>query len=147
MDNDDALSEIAWNLAARAHHGQLDKQGRGYFDNHLCPVAALLRPYGAYVEAAGYLHDILEDTATRVGDLRRAGIPYEVTRAVIAVTRRPGEEYTDLIERARLDPIGRLVKLADNWVNLTGLAGIEDEATRERLRRKYVAARERLEFK
>lgn len=144
---DDELLTTAVGLAMRAHRGQVDKQGRDYFTAHLTPVAELLRPYGAYACAAGYLHDILEDTTMTAADLRGAGIPCWVAQAIESVTKQPGEAYDDLIWRAFYDSIGRLVKLADNWVNLTGLDGIEEEATRERLRRKYTAAREVLEFR
>jgi (p)ppGpp synthase/HD superfamily hydrolase len=128
-------------IAYAAHAGQLDKQGRNYFDYHLIPVAEVLRPYGAEAEAAGYLHDVLEDTAVTVPDLVLAGIPKSVVNAVVACTRLEGEPYEALIWRAKADPLGRLVKLADNWVNLTGLDGIEDEATRVRLKVKYLNAR------
>ncbi len=140
------LSQIAQELARRSHAGQVDKQGRDYYEHHLVPVAELLRPYGTYTYAAGLLHDILEDTAVTAEDLLAAGIPATVVDAVTSVTRSQ-DSYDDLIERARANHIGRLVKLADNWVNLTGLDTMEDEATRDRLRQKYETARARLEFR
>jgi hypothetical protein len=64
------------------------------------------------------------------------------------VTRQPGEPYPDMIDRACVSPLGRLVKLADNWVNLTGLDGLaRTDPGREhvdRLRAKYTVARQRL---
>jgi hypothetical protein len=67
--------------------------------------------------------------------------------AVKTMTKDPRDRYQTYIWTVRENPLARLVKLADNWVNLTGLDGIEDEATRDRLRVKYVMARQHLEFK
>lgn len=134
--------------AARAcardgHAGQVDKQGRDYYEYHLAPIAALLAPFGPEVEAAGWLHDVLEDTAATVEILQMA-FPPAVVSAVISVTKGEHEPYAHMIRRAAAHPVGRLVKLADNWVNLTGLSDLEktDPVTAERLRIKYTAARE-----
>jgi (p)ppGpp synthase/HD superfamily hydrolase len=133
-------------LVRRAHAGQVDKQGRDYVEHHLLPIAELLRPYGEEAYAAGLLHDILEDTATTSAELLAAGVPTAVVRAVESVSRRPGEPYEQLISRAAADPLGRLVKLADTWVNLTGLEALAgtDPVTAERLRVRYTSARARL---
>lgn len=130
----------------RAHAGQTDRLGRDYVRDHLEPVAAELAAYGADAEMAGLLHDVLEDTAVTAGELSGLGVPEQVVRAVEAVTRRPGEEYSAAIARAAADPLGRLVKLADNTVNLrsnAALAAVDPVAAR-RLRAKYEAARVRL---
>ena len=140
------LAGRARSLATAAHAGQVDKQGRDYAAAHLAPVAALLRPYGDEAEAAGWLHDVLEDCGLAPDDLRAQGFPEVVVAAVDAVSRRPGATYGRLVERAAAHPLGRLVKLADNWVNLTGLDDLAaaDPATAQRLRAKYEGARERL---
>jgi len=130
----------------RAHAGQTDKLGRDYVRDHLEPVAAELAAHGADAEMAGLLHDVLEDTAVTADRLRGLGVPEQVVRAVEAVTRRPGEDYSESIARAAADPLGRLVKLADNTVNLrsnAALAEVDPDAAR-RLRIKYQAAREQL---
>jgi (p)ppGpp synthase/HD superfamily hydrolase len=126
----------------------VDKQGRDYFRYHLMPIAEMLQPFGAHAYAAGILHDIVEDTALSLGDLADADVPAIVVAAVDAVTKRDGEPYPDLIARARDHPLGRLVKLADNWHNLSGLdelAETEPE-TAQRLREKYLRARAALEL-
>lgn len=103
-------------LAERAHRGQIDKAGRPYIE-HPRTVAKLLAEHGDHAVMAGLLHDVVEDTAITLDDLRAAGYPPEVVNAVDSVTRRPGETYLDLIRRATADPLGRLVKLADNTTN------------------------------
>lgn len=130
----------------RAHDGQTDTLGRDCFRDHLEPVAAELAAYGADAEMAGLLHDVLEDTAVTADQLRGLGIPEQVVRAVEAVTRRPGEQYADAIARAAADPLGRVVKLADNTVNLRSNAALAevDPVAARRLRAKYETAREQL---
>ncbi len=131
-------------LARQAHAGQADKLGRDYYSAHLEPIAAALAEYGQLAEMAGLLHDILEDTAVTSDELLERGVPAEVVRAVESVSKRSGETYDDLIDRAAADPLGRLVKLADNAHNLASnddLARRDPEAA-TRLRSKYERARQ-----
>jgi (p)ppGpp synthase/HD superfamily hydrolase len=136
----------AADFARRAHAGQVDAQGRDYFEHHLRPIAALLRPFGDEAVIAGVLHDVLEDTAVTAADLRALGLPETVVGAVESVTRRDGEPYEELIGRAGAHPLGRLVKLADNWHNLSSNAELARHHPEKaaRLRERYVAARVRL---
>jgi len=130
----------------QAHAGQTDKQGRDYYLHHLLPISKLLREHGDHAEMAGLLHDVLEDTSVTVEDLIALGVPTNVVRAVESVSKRAGELYEDLIARAAADPLGRLVKLADNEWNLDGLASLAktDPATAARLKEKYETARGKL---
>lgn len=128
-------------LAVSAHAGQVDKGGRPVVE-HVRAVAAAVRGHGAHAEMAGLLHDVVEDTAITADDLRARGCPEPVVRAVESVTRRPGEDYVAMVRRAAADPLGRIVKLADNAHNAdeTRLAAL-DAHTAARLREKYAAAR------
>ncbi|MEH1014805.1 HD domain-containing protein [Micromonospora sp. CPCC 206060] len=128
-------------LAERAHHGQVDKAGHPYID-HPRAVAASLAAFGDHAVMAGLLHDVVEDTDVTLHDLRAAGYPDEVVQAVDAVTRRAGEPYLDMIRRAAADPLGRLVKLADNGHNNdpARLALLPAEQA-GRLRKRYAEAR------
>lgn len=136
-------------LASWAHAGQVDKQGRDYFGYHLKPVADLLAPFGPFAIAAGWLHDVLEDTDVTVEDLVGYDFPGPVILAVVAVTRKPGELYMDRIRKIGMHRLATIVKLADNWVNLTGLDDLARRPGRaadaERLRARYVSARALLE--
>lgn len=91
---------------------------------------------------AGLLHDVVEDSDITLDDLRADGFPEAVISAVDSVTRRDGELYRDMIARAAADPIGRLVKLADNAHNSSPerLAAL-DEPVRTGLARRYAKAR------
>lgn len=129
-------------VAVAAHADQYDKAGRPAIE-HVRAVAAALRQQGEHAEMAGLLHDAVEDTPITAEELRRRQCPEPVVRAVESVTRRPGEPYLDMVTRAAADPLGRLVKLADNAHNSdeTRLQQL-DPPTAERLRRKYAAARQ-----
>jgi len=110
------MVRLAHQLAAEHHHGQTDKAGHPYI-HHVTAVAAALVDHGPEAVAAGLLHDIVEDTPVTLHDLVACGFPPAVVAAVDSVTRREGETYLDMVRRAAADPLGRLVKLADNAHN------------------------------
>ena len=139
------LLDSAIAFAARAHQDQVDKAGCPYI-GHLLRVRDALAPYGRNAQVAGVLHDIIEDTGTTADDLYDAGFPAEVIQAVEACTRREGETYMSLVARAAADPLGRLVKLADNLDNADeDRLGALRPTQAARLREKYARAREVLE--
>ncbi|HWV26711.1 MAG TPA: hypothetical protein VNZ66_05755 [Aeromicrobium sp.] len=134
-------------LAREAHDGQTDLTGRPYFEAHLTPIAAAAAVFGPEAEAAGWLHDIVEDTDITADDLVARGIPSPVVDAVVAVTRRSDESYAGLIERAAADPLGVVVKLADNTWNIIcnpALAEVDEPRARTMLLDRYLPARTRL---
>ena len=98
-------------IAARAHAGQTDKLGGMPYALH--PLRVMNRVEGEHAKMAAVLHDVVEDTPVTADDLRRAGFPAAVLAGVLAVTRQKGESYADFVVRAKADPIGRQVKLAD----------------------------------
>ena len=59
------------------------------------------------------LHDILEDTATSVTDLRSLGFDENIIHAVLAVTKQDGESRFQAVQRTVKNPIACEVKLAD----------------------------------
>lgn len=135
--------DSAREFAARAHAGQRDKAGHDYFRGHLVPIAAAAELFGPQVQAAAWLHDVLEDTDATTGQLAQAGVPGVVISAVEAVSRRQGETYSELIERAAGHPVGRYVKLLDNAWNITAnprLAAVDPKRA-ESLMRRYLRAR------
>lgn len=105
-------------LATHAHRGQFDKAGKSYID-HPRAVGNALFDQGAGENAvhAGWLHDVVEDTPITLEILATLGYPPEVISAVDSVTRRDGENYFTMIERAAADPLGCIVKMADNRHN------------------------------
>jgi (p)ppGpp synthase/HD superfamily hydrolase len=134
-----ATLERALQIAAEAHQGQLDKAGEPYL---LHPLRVMLRVTGEPERIVALLHDVVEDSAAWTIDrLRAEGFAEEVVQAVDHLTRREGEAYEALIERAAGHPLARRVKLADleDNMTLTRLAdpGERDRARLERYRRAH----------
>jgi (p)ppGpp synthase/HD superfamily hydrolase len=133
--------EEAIRNAVEAHRGQKDRAGAPYI---LHPLRMMLRAQTDAERMAAVLHDVVEDTAWTLDDLRARGFPAEVLAAVDALTRRPGEDYDAFVERAAADPIARRVKLADLEDNLD--LGRLDRVTADDLERleRYRRAHRRL---
>jgi (p)ppGpp synthase/HD superfamily hydrolase len=134
-------------IAMEAHCGQVDKSGMDYFAVHVGDVAKALAPYGPILEAAGWLHDVLEDTDITADYLREHGIPEIVIETVEACTRKGDETYGVFILRASKHRLGRMVKLADNWNNLyrIPMLRLDHPAKADGLERRYLMARTILE--
>jgi hypothetical protein len=133
-------------IARTAHASQLDKLDRDYVDAHLRPIAEAAAVLGEEAEAAGWLHDAIEDADVTADELRASGIPGHVVEAVESVTKAPDQEYDELIDRACAHPLGRFVKLVDNAWNITCNPALTegDPGKAGDLMRKYLPARERL---
>jgi guanosine-3',5'-bis(diphosphate) 3'-pyrophosphohydrolase len=110
-----ATLERAIAIAAAAHESQVDKAGEAYI---LHPLRVMLRVTSLHERMAAVLHDVIEDTDVTLHQLIAEGFPPEVTAAVDALTKRPGESRTQAALRAANNPIAREVKLADNAENM-----------------------------
>ncbi len=102
--------ERAIAIAAQAHLGQVDKAGSPYI---LHPLRVMMRLHSAEERIVGVLHDVLEDTAVTVADLRGEGFSEEILTALLAVTKSEGEDYESFVRRAAQNPIAKNVKMAD----------------------------------
>lgn len=107
--------ERAIEIAAAAHVGQIDKAGQPYI---LHPLRVMLRVSSEYERMAAVLHDVVEDTHITIDQLIQEGFPAPVIAAVQALTKLPGESRLQAAGRAALDPIAKVVKLADNAENM-----------------------------
>ncbi|MBM4314327.1 MAG: bifunctional (p)ppGpp synthetase/guanosine-3',5'-bis(diphosphate) 3'-pyrophosphohydrolase [Deltaproteobacteria bacterium] len=130
------ISQIvrAQRLAEQMHDHQTDKAGIPYVE-HCRRVAAKLSDETAQIVA--WLHDLLEDTKMKE-DWLREQFSARVVDAVVAMTRKSGEDTTIYYRRVRSNPLALEVKLADIHDNLDPLRmGMLDEATRAKLVLKY----------
>lgn len=100
---------FAYELAKRAHSGQVDKAGADYI-NH--PVAVSDRVYPEKEKTVALLHDVVEDTGITIECLRTL-FDDEIADAVECLTRKSGESYNAYIQRVAQSPIARHVKIAD----------------------------------
>ncbi len=106
--------ERAIAIAAEAHAGQTDKGGQPYI---LHPLRVMLRVDGKSEQIAAVLHDVVEDSPFTLAQLAAEGFHPEVLTALDALTKRPGESRIEAARRAAVNPIARVVKLADNAEN------------------------------
>lgn len=102
--------ERAIAIAAQAHAGQVDKGGAPYILHPLRVMLGLQRPEERIVAV---LHDVLEDSAVPLEQLRGEGFSAAVLAALSALTKVEGEDYPAFIRRAAANPLARRVKLAD----------------------------------
>ena len=131
------LYDKALQIAIRAHKGQKDKAGHDYI---LHPIRVSERCDDPRAKIVALLHDTIEDTDVTADYLREEGFTEEIVEAVLAVTRREGEEYNDYVRRAAQNELGRMVKRADLEDNM-GIRRLPELTDRdvERLR-KYLRA-------
>ena len=111
MDTNPA--DIAATIAHNSHNGQTGRDGQPYI-NHPQRVAERLQQAGldSRIVAAGWLHDLLEDT-DYPHDALAANFDEPTIAAIEAVTRQPDETYQNLIGRAAHNPWAAVVKTAD----------------------------------
>lgn len=137
------LLEAAIKIAVEAHSGQLDKAGQPYV---LHPLRVMLSLSDEKDRIVGVLHDVIEDTSITYDYLIANGFEgqREILEALKSVTRKEDETYEEFIERVALNPIGKIVKLADLQDNMN-LSRIPNPTTKdfERLK-KYEKAKEML---
>jgi (p)ppGpp synthase/HD superfamily hydrolase len=109
-------------IMCKAHEGQIDKSGRPYYLHPLRVAMRLVHCTPAERHAA-LLHDVVEDTALTLEDLRGLGYNDEVLNLVDILTRRmpEGESHRLYLERivASRNPQALRVKLADVLDNMS----------------------------
>ena len=134
----EALLASAFDFAYQLHEGQYRASGEPYII-HPVAVADLLRDIGgsAAVIAAGFLHDVVEDTEVTPEDVE-AHFGEEVRALVEGVTKLGGIHFTNHTE-AQAENLRRmflamasdirvvLVKLADRLHNMRTLSALKPE--------------------
>ncbi len=134
----EALLASAFDFAFQLHEGQFRASGEPYII-HPVAVADLLREIGASaaVIAAGFLHDVVEDTEVTPEDIE-AHFGAEVRALVEGVTKLGGIHFTNKTE-AQAENLRRmflamasdirvvLVKLADRLHNMRTLSALKHE--------------------
>jgi (p)ppGpp synthase/HD superfamily hydrolase len=95
----------------------------------LHPLRVMLAVNGLHAKMVAILHDVLEDTAVTVEDLRAEGFPDVVIDAVVVLSRDPGQSYAQYIDDVARNDLARVVKIADvndNLMNNRRLAQTDD---------------------
>lgn len=135
--------DTAIRLAAAAHRDQTDKAGQPYV-LHPIRVMARCQALGMDAMIVAVLHDVVEDTTVTLATINSL-FGDTISNAVDALTKRHGESYDDFLDRIKLNPLARLVKMQDIADNTDPdrLAVLTD-TERARLTAKYEAALWRL---
>jgi len=107
--------DVAVEIAQKAHRGQKEKNGRPYIEHS---IRVMREANSEAAQIVAVLHDVVEDTAVTLADLRAAGFSDRVLAGIDAITKRPGEDYDAYIERLAADDLALEVKLADLRDNL-----------------------------
>jgi (p)ppGpp synthase/HD superfamily hydrolase len=114
----DSLVDKARHIALKAHTGQLRKDKKTPYFNHVEQVAKNVKPQEEKYIAAAYLHDVVEDTDLSSKDLSDAGVPDDVVEAVLLLTKFNYQPYEKYIEAIKGNVIAKAVKIADMSANL-----------------------------
>ena len=122
----------AYEIASKAHEGQLDKGGHPYLEHPIAVANIACEIYDADYSndnahnsnegdnifsrddliIVALLHDTLEDAELTVEELSNE-FEISIVDAIESLTRRSGEPYMEYVARAKDNPIARLVKIAD----------------------------------
>lgn len=103
-------SEKAYEIAKKAHLGQIDKAGEDYI-KHPEKVASFVN--SDEEKAVAYLHDVIEDTELTLEDLREYGFSKEVLKAIDVITKKKGQDYQTYLYSVKENKLVRVVKLAN----------------------------------
>lgn len=116
----------AYEIAKKAHSGQIDKAGEDYI-KHPEKVASFVN--SDEEKAVAYLHDVIEDTELTLEDLREYGFSEEVLKAVDVITKKKGQDYQTYLNSVKENKLARVVKLADlrHNLDLTRLINITEK--------------------
>ena len=127
--NQSNMIQVADEFADEMHKSQSRWDGSPYIEH---PRAVADSLFTTYLKVVALLHDVLEDTDATVEDLQAIGFDKEITDAVVAITHREGEEYSDYIIRLSNNYYAYMVKKADLKHNLSDLKGNKHKQRRDK---------------
>jgi (p)ppGpp synthase/HD superfamily hydrolase len=109
--------ERAIEIAVAAHKGMKDKGGNPYI---LHPLRIMISLTTEDERIVGVLHDVVEDCPEWTFErLKAEGFSERVLTSLKSVTKNSNDnDYQAFVERAKSDPVGRMVKIADIKDNL-----------------------------
>ena len=105
-----AAIEKAIEIAAKAHAGVKDKQGKPYV---LHPLRVMMGVEDEDAQIVAVLHDVVEDTEVSLDDIRAEGFSQEVIDALNLVTHQKHQPYSEYVIACKKNEIARQVKLSD----------------------------------
>ncbi len=110
-----ALIERAYEFASKAHEGQKRLSGEDYICHPLAVVSILVELQGdAETLAAAMLHDVVEDTSTKLDDVK-ASFGEEVAKLVDGVTKLSRIEFRSRFEEQVSNLRKMFLAMAEDW--------------------------------
>ena len=100
----------ALNLCFKAHKEQYDKSALPYVFH---PFHLAEQMVDEPTTIVALLHDVIEDTDYTLEDLREMGFDENVIEAISILTHDIKTSYMEYIANIKLNPIAKVVKLAD----------------------------------
>lgn len=131
-----ATLERALEIAAEAHAGQSQKDGRPYIGHPLRVMLPFVQVGDEERAIVAALHDVVGKSDWSLARLRAEGFSEAIMEAVDAMTRRDGEDYVPFVQRAGENALARPVKEADLRDNLATVRTTE-RPDRDELIAKY----------
>lgn len=121
------LTKRAMKLCFEAHQWQKDKSGLPYVYH---PIHLAEQMDDEFSTVVALLHDVVEDAAYTLADLRSMGYPEPVLEALALLTHDDAVPYMDYVAKIKCNPVARKVKLADLRHNsdLTRLDSVDTRA-------------------
>jgi len=132
------LTKKALKLCFEAHKEQVDKTGMPYVFH---PFHMAEQMTDEIATVCALLHDVVEDTAYTLEDLRTMEFPEEVIEVLALLTHDETVPYMEYVREIAKNPIAKQVKLADLKHNsdTTRLDVVDEKA--EKRNAKYAEAR------
>lgn len=108
----DARIRRAYETAATAHRGQVDKAGVDYINHPLTVASNVGENISAIIVAL--LHDVAEDTNLTLAELReKIPLTDDEFHALKLLTHDKSIPYLEYVERLKSNELARVVKVAD----------------------------------
>jgi (p)ppGpp synthase/HD superfamily hydrolase len=115
-------------LATNAHAGQFDKGGQPYI-LHPLSVMHLTGSQDEEIQCIAVGHDIVEDCKITWEDLIEEGFSDRVIKGIMALTKMPGESFSNYKKKVFENRDAMIVKKADLKHNsdITRLKGVQEK--------------------
>ena len=140
------LENHAYLFAKKAHKGQKDDYGKDYFNAHSCQVANILSLVtdDEAILAAGYLHDVLEDTPITYNQLH-CEFGAEIADLVNELTHEGKKDEFGFYFPRLHSQKAILIKFADRLSNLSRMNCWNEKRQAQYLKRSKFWKRESFE--
>lgn len=128
-EKDSSLVQMAWMMANFYFKGIKDRAGKPYIQ-HLEKVAsdAVDEKPTKEVAIVGLLHDLLEDIEYIDRDNIKSVYGSDIYSSILAITKKPKEDYKLYLQRVKENETARIVKKHDlnHNMDLTRLNDVKD---------------------